>query len=141
MSKANKQIAALLYQSKGSDLNNPVVRSYLGLKQGDPGTNIAGLFSPQAATANPQPKKESAEPSQVLQDALLKRMKFANDVGFATPGPGMLTGAALKPEVRQWGEEYGGGIVAVDLSGITPSEEKALRYMLDPKWLERHNGG
>lgn len=134
----SKRLADLLSDSKGEALNSPVVRMALGLPVGAPGSRSEA--APRAPSVV-QKQAAAVAPSKSIQDAIIKRFKFVDEVGYVRPGPGMLSGAKLRPEVQKWGEEYGGGIVAIDMTDITPAEVNALRYMIDPKWFEQGNGG
>ena len=70
----------------------------------------------------------------------MARIRTVADTGFAVPGPGVLPGFALRPEVRQAFEEMG-GVAGFDTTNMSPEEEKGLAFIIDPKWVAERQGG
>jgi hypothetical protein len=124
-------IAQNAAQTGGESMRSPIVRDLLGLR-------VGGLYGQPAATGDPvaqQPRRDTRQPDSI-QDRLFRRMLVADDVGYGTPGEGVLSAGALRPEVRQLFEDRG-GVVGVDITNMTPEERNALRVLLDPRYADR----
>lgn len=140
LGKSKRSAASLVASSGGRELHSPVVRFVMGLPASDMGSP-----SPSQPQARPSSRPPSAPEAQStteaqskesVQDKLFKRLLFADTVGYGVPGPGVLTGAAFRSALRGMGEERG-GLVGMDVTNLTPEEERALPILLDPEWVER----
>lgn len=106
-------------------LSNPVNRYLLGLPTEAPGAQVREQVAPMEAAPQQQPDP--------VWQKLLKRVRTVSETGLATPGPGTIPGAALRPEVQAMFKDLGGPS-AIDVSNMSPEEEKALRLIIDPTW-------
>lgn len=134
---ADPKLVALLASQGSKAMSNPVARFALGLPVGGRGVEQAAAAqsgSPASSTG----RKQNAGPS--IQDKLFARVRTVQDTGFAVPGPGVLPGYALRPEVRELFKDQG-GVSGYDVSNITPEEQQGLAMLLDPKWVAGHQGG
>jgi hypothetical protein len=125
-------LAEAMAQSGGK---SPVARRLLGLP--------IGVKRRAASSGDSSPAQSSSEtpsPAQALQDELFRRMLFSKDVGFGIPGPGTIPGSALRKDVRDLFEDEG-GVVAIDITKMSPEVERALSMLLDRDWAVRHSGG
>jgi hypothetical protein len=141
---ADPRLVAMLASQGPKAINNPVARFVMNLPAGQKGVDASralaqyGYSSDAIANAIKQqaPKRQeqaAAEPSSI-QAKLLARVRTGSETGFAVPGPGVLPGFALRPEVRAAFESMG-GVAGFDVSNLSPEEEKGLAFIIDPKWV------
>ena len=145
---ADNTLAELLALQGARALHNPIARYALGLASTDKGSYtktppVASGGSPGGTGNGPGVKQTpigsqgKPSPEQSLQDKLLARMITVKDSGFAIPnGQGILPGVALRPEVRKAFEDAG-GVVGIDITELSPEEERGLAMLLDPQWTSR----
>jgi hypothetical protein len=131
--KSKRGAASLLAQTGGRALRSPVVRYVAGLPSSDLGSPDAQRPGDLSSREKPRPSTPE-KPS--VQDRLFKRLLFADSVGYGVPGQGILTGAAFRSSLRSLGEERG-GLVGMDITDLSPEEERALPILLDPAWVDR----
>lgn len=114
-------------------VRNPVNRMLLGL------SNPAAEGPAPGVVVQPSAAATGAEPALGLRDRLFRRFISAQQAGFATPGPNIIPGAALRPQVQEAFKDAG-GVFGVDVTDLSPEETNALRFMLDPSWVAQHGG-
>jgi len=129
---ADPRLVAMLASQGPKALQNPVTRFALGLPIGNQGV----IPQPQP---QPQPQPSSEKTAQGknnsgIQEKLLARIRTVAETGFAVPGPGILPGYALRPEVRAAFDEMG-GVSGFDATKLSPDEEKGLALIIDPNWV------
>jgi|WetSurMetagenome_2_1015567.scaffolds.fasta_scaffold10221_15 hypothetical protein len=126
----DNQLAALLALRGSESMRNPVTRFALGLPLG----------SRAQQPSQPRSAFSQSQTASGVRDKLLARIRTVKDTGFAVPGPGVLPGYSLRPEVRQMFAEQG-GVAGFDVSNLSPDEQKGLAFILDPKWVNENTGG
>lgn len=112
-------------KSRGKALASPVVRSMIGMGGEDLGREQKKPVAPMAQ----QPDMNQA------RDELLRRMLTRDKVGYGVPGPGVLTAAALRPDVRALFEDQG-GVIGVDITDMPTEVASELALLLDPDWAK-----
>jgi hypothetical protein len=134
----DNRLAQLLAQQGAAGIRNPVNRYLLGL----PSTSPTAQDAQQLQTRNQEDmrRREAAQRENSLKDKLFKRFITVDQAGFGVPGKGVITGAALRPEVQEAFKDLG-GVSAIDVTNMSPEEETALMMYLDPKWVNRHSDG
>ena len=109
------------------ETHNPIVRFVAGLPQ---------LPSPRPRQYRPASPQRPTQ--QSLQDKLLARIKTIEETGYGHPGGNMLPAAALRPEVAKL-FAGAGGVSGIDVSNMTPEEQRGLRLFLSPQWVMAQN--
>jgi hypothetical protein len=132
----NEELAMYLASQGKRSVRNPIARFALGLPTGSSGVDETTQYASQKQLGK-DPSKPAT--SSAIQDKLLARIRTVSDTGFAVPGPGVLPGYALRPEVRQAFESMG-GVAGFDVSNMSPEEQNGLRLLLDPKWVAENQG-
>jgi hypothetical protein len=140
LGSSRRRAVNMVARPGGQGVHNPVARHVLGFPS-ESGVGAAGAAADSGPAARPPSTpsgRENATASAVesVQDKLFKRLLFADAVGYGVPGPGVLTGAAFRSALRSMGEERG-GLVGMDVTNLSPEEERALPILLDPEWVAR----
>ena len=125
----------LMAQQGAAGIRNPVNRFLLNLPSSSP---VAGVAGQQQAAAQPRPAQPAKQERKLnsMQEKLFNRLITGKDAGFSIPGPGILPGVAVRPEVRKMFEDVG-GITGMDVTNLSPDEERGLMFILDPVWVAK----
>lgn len=116
-----------------------------GIVGGQPARGLPGVALPPGATppspaggaAGGQGKKAPTE-AQVMADFALRRIVTGDSSGWGGAlDPGVVTGAALRKDVRDAFEKYG-GVTGVYIGNMSPEEKRRMLLLLDPVWVQQH---
>lgn len=126
-------------KSRGKALASPVIRSMIGMGGEELGRSGRHQLppAPTRVDANPGSRLMLGPATQdSARDELLRRMLTRDKVGYGVPGPGVLTAAALRPDVRALFEDQG-GVIGIDITDMPPAVASELALLLDHEWAAK----